>query len=214
MGHLELVVLVPVLKRPQNVVPLLDSIRRTTPEARVVFICDAFDRHEIEAVDAAKAERLIVTGNYAKKINRGISHTDEPLIFLGADDLRFQRHWFDHAKTAIERGSEVVGVNDLIPRRRTHTTHFLITRDYAHRGLIDGRPGVLCEDYRHSFVDDELIGTATSRGLYSYVRRSKVKHLHPMARTADLDETYEKGLATIPLDQRIFKKRESLWTSS
>ena len=39
----ELVILVPVLRRPHNVRPLLESVRATTPGARVLFIADPGD---------------------------------------------------------------------------------------------------------------------------------------------------------------------------
>jgi hypothetical protein len=83
----ELVILVPVLRRPHNVRPLPESIRATTPDARVLFIADPGDTEEHAAIAAKGAEMQIVKGNYAKKINRGIAATDEPLIFQGADDI-------------------------------------------------------------------------------------------------------------------------------
>jgi glycosyltransferase involved in cell wall biosynthesis len=207
----DLAILVPVLARPQNVRPLLKSIRVATPDATVLFICDPDDTDEIVEVNEAGGEVLLVAGNYAAKINRGVEATSEPLLFLGADDLRFRPGWLEAAKAHIGR-AEVVGINDLIPRERDHTTHFLVTRDYAERqGTIDG-PGLLSEAYEHNFVDDELIATATHRGVYAYAEDAHVEHLHPMVRSAPLDETYKRGMGAIRRDRRRFVERESLWT--
>jgi hypothetical protein len=213
----DLVILVPVLGRPQNVAPLMDSIEESTPGARTLFLCDTDDDAELEAIEADGRGRWDVCGgSYAAKINRGIVLTSEPLIFIGADDLRFQPGWLEAARGQIVAAdAQVVGVNDLIerPHRPQHATHFLVTRDYATRGQMDGEKGLLCERYTHSCVDDELIATATKRGVYAYAADSHVEHLHPIAKTAPMDDTYRRSLATVTPDRRIFRKRSPLWTS-
>lgn len=207
----ELVVLVPALARPHNVVQLLDSIEQATPGARTLFICDHGDVAEIEAVSAdGRAHLDICTGGYAAKINRGIAITAEPLVFLGADDLRFHPGWLE-AATRLLDPAEVVGVNDLLPRRRVHTTHFLVSRGYAARGTIDGHPGVLSEAYEHNFVDDELIATAKRRGIYAYAEDAHVEHLHPMGGQVRIDETYRRGFDAMRRDRRVFQSRRALW---
>lgn len=212
---MDLVVLVPALDRPQNVEPLLDSIEATC-EARTLFLCDFGDTAQIAAVEAdPRASLDICGGNYAQKINRGITLTSEPLIFTGADDLRFRKGWFDAAKVHIAEGADVVGTQDLCNQRTIrgeHATHFLVTRSYATRGQPDGNPGLLCEAYAHNCVDDELIATAAARGAYAFAADAIVEHRHPMNGTAPNDPTYEKGTATIPADRKLFRRRRKLWT--
>lgn len=206
----ELVILVPALDRPHNVEPLLDSIEEATPGARTLFLCDEGDDEEIDAVLADKRAHLDISGgNYARKINRGIQITAEPLIFCGADDLRFRPGWLEAARSRI-RG--VVGINDMLVRNREHTTHFLVARSYAERGTIDCEPGLLCERYRHNFVDDELIATARKRGLYDYAPDAEVEHLHPVARKAPMDQTYIAGMAAMQPDRDLFQDRRKMWT--
>lgn len=95
MGR-DLVILVPALDRPHHVGPFLDSAEAATPGARVLFICDAGDDAQIDAVLSDKRAHLdIASGNYAQKINRGVEITAEPLIFFGADDLRFRQGWLE-----------------------------------------------------------------------------------------------------------------------
>lgn len=206
-------ILVPVLNRPQNVKPLLESIQQSTPEPyRVLFICDPGDRAQQDAIAAEGGWMISPGGSYAAKINAGVEATDEPLLFIGADDLRFRARWLENAVTKIP-GAQVVGVNDCIhrPRRPQHATHFLMTREYAERPCLDGTPGPLALAYRHSFVDDELIATATKRGVYAYAPRSRVAHLHPMANTAPDDATYRRGRAHFRSDARLFTQRSRLW---
>jgi glycosyltransferase involved in cell wall biosynthesis len=206
-------ILVPVLNRPQNVEPLLASVRETTSSARVLFIADPGDDAELAALDAVAAEYIVPGGSYASKIRAGVEATDESLLFIGADDLRFRPYWLERAVEKMP-GAQVVGVNDCIRRlhRPQHATHFLMTRAYAERPCADGRPGPLSDAYSHSFVDDELIATATNRGVYAYAQRSRVRHLHPMASTAADDETYRLGRARLRQDAKTFKRRERLWT--
>lgn len=206
-------ILVPVLNRPANVEPLLRSIRETTPDPyRVLFICDPGDTAEQDAIAVEGGWMISPGGSYASKIRAGVEATDEPLVFIGADDLRFRPKWLQSAIAHIP-GAQVVGVNDGIfrPRRPSHATHFLMTREYAQLPCIDGTPGPLSDAYSHSFVDDELIATATKRGVYAYASQSRVRHLHPMCRTAKDDATYRLGRARFAQDRRLFAERRRLW---
>lgn len=207
-------ILIPVLSRPQNVRPLLDSIRASTPEPyRVLFICDPGDTAEQDEIAREGGWMISPGGGYASKIRAGVEETNEPLVFLGADDLRFRARWLEEAVAKMP-GAQVVGVNDCIrrPHRPQHATHFLMARSYATRPCIDGKPGPLSGTYSHSFVDDELIATATHRRVYAYAPRSRVEHLHPMVSTADDDETYRKGRARFHRDRAVFQRRARLWT--
>ena len=209
----DLAILVPVLRRPQNVAPLVASIDRTTPPARVLFLADPGDTAEHEAIHDAGAEMLVVDGNYARKITYGVWNTSESLVFTAADDLEFRSGWLDAARAGLDSGARVVGVNDLIERRPSrvgHATHFLMTRDYAEQPTIDGGHGPFHHGYDHSFCDDELIATATYRGVYAYCDQAHVKHSHPMAGGPD-DETYRKGRAKFQHDRRIYQRRARLW---
>jgi glycosyltransferase involved in cell wall biosynthesis len=211
-------VLVPVLARPHRVVPLLESIRDTSPEAKTLFICDTDDQDEIAAVDDAVhnfgerfVDYLTDDGGYAAKINAGLRYDVADLYFLGADDLEFQPGWLEAAFGPIDRGlAAVVGVNDLIPRNRDHATHFLVTSEYSKRGQTDGQPGVLHEGYHHWYCDDELIATARSRRAYTYAPSAKVRHLHPMVGAED-DDTYRKGRQNRQADKALFRRRSRQW---
>lgn len=208
-------ILIPVLGRPHRVKPVLRSIAGTVSVPhRVLFICDPGDREQQHAIAMAGGWMISPGGGYAAKIRAGVNATDEPLVFLGADDLEFRAGWLEAATARIAGGASVVGVNDLIPRRRQrrgHATHFLMTRAYANLPTIDGAPGPLSGAYDHNFVDDELIATATSRGVYAYAADSHVRHDHPMTGGQD-DDTYRKGRAGFHADRTIFQGREHLWT--
>ena len=206
-----LAVLVPVLRRPERVVPLLKAFADNTPDYSLYFIPDPDDQAEIEAIHAAGGEILFVRKvNYAEKINTAVRLTDEPLIFLGADDLSPQSGWFEAASALLKDGVQVVGINDLIKRSREHTTHFLITRSYAEQPVITGEQGPLCTLYAHNCVDDELIATAQKRGVYAYAEDACVKHLHPDTGELAWDQTYIKGRRTIREDRRLWKSRR-IW---
>ena len=210
----ELVILVPVLRRPQNVRPLLDSIRQSTPGARVLFIADPGDQGEHAAIAAEGAEMIIVKGNYAKKINQGIAASEEPLIFQGADDLRFHAGWLEAAKAKLGPGIGVVGTNDLNSKRvmeGTHADHALITREYAEIGTIDDPTKTLHEAYPHEFVDDEFIETAVSRDAFVAAHDSIVEHLHPHSGKAEVDELYSKAGRRMLIGRQIYRWRRRKW---
>lgn len=204
--------MVPVLNRPHRVAPLLRSVFAHTPDPAVLFVISPGDRREAAAIRREGGRFITYDGNYAQKIRAGIEATDEPLVFLGADDLAPHPGWFEAAWACMSNWVAVVGVNDTLVRRREHATHFLMTREYASQPTIDGGPGPMHDGYSHWCVDDELIATARRRGVYAYCAASVVQHLHPMADTAPMDSTYERGQANRHADMALFRRRRRLWT--
>ncbi len=212
---MSLAILVPVLARPQNVAPLLEAIRASTPGPyRVLFVRDPDDTAEHDAIAREGGQAIAPGGTYAAKINVGVRATTESLLLLAADDVRPRAGWLASARAAMTGDVQVVGLNDLIPRRRRpeHATHFLLTRAAAQLPCLDGSPGPLCEEYGHWRTDDELIATATTRGMYAYAPDAVVEHLHPMTGAAPDDDTYRRGRATARQDAELFHRRAALWT--
>lgn len=214
-------ILVPVLDRPQNVAPLVDSIRAATPEPHeILFLLDAGDTAEIDAVEALDLNGLIIgtAPTYPEKINEGFLWSRAPWVMQGADDLRYYPGWLAAALRAAGDRYGVVGTNDLHNPRVLggyHSTHSLIRREYVEKyGLADGARGVMFEGYRHTFCDDELVATAQHRGQFVHCHDSRVEHLHPYFGGAEMDDTYAKGMKTRFLDEVTFSRRGYLWGGS
>lgn len=215
-------ILVPVLRRPQNVRPLLASIATATPEPhRVIFICNSEDTAELAAIGEVNAEKLVVgrwkPGDYARKINAAYRATTDPLLFLAADDLKFHPGWLSTAISYLNSQIHVVGTNDLgNPRVMAgrHSTHSLVTREYVdNHGLIDKRGQVLCELYPHTFTDDEFVQTAQARQMFAHAPDSIVEHLHPNWKKGPWDEVYSMADQSLAPGRRIFRNRRHLWRS-
>ena len=212
----ELAILVPVLRRPKNVRPLLDSIERATPTPyRVTFICDPDDFEEQDAIDRAGHSFLLCDGNYAAKINLAAAAADENFLFLAADDLHFHPGWYQAAKAKMRGGVAVVGTNDLGNQRviaGEHSTHSLVARWYLELGTIDEPGKLLHEGYPHEFVDDEFVQTAKRRGMYAHAGDSYVEHLHPLWAKAPTDPIYDAHAERMRAGRRIYRDRRHLWT--
>lgn len=218
------VLLVPVLRRPRNVGPLVRSVRENTPEPhRLLFLVTAGDSEEIAAIEEAGAEYLATPpaprGDYARKINAGYAATSEPFLFLGADDLRFHPGWLSAGLALFEDPAiGVVGTQDLAPTERArtgqHATHSLVRRSYVdERGTIDRRGQVLHPGYWHEYVDDEFIATARARGAFAFAFDSVVEHLHPSWGKAPTDELYAQQRRRMSHGRALFARRRRLWTS-
>jgi hypothetical protein len=155
------------------------------------------------------------TGDYARKINAGYRSTVESLLFLGADDLCFHPGWFEAAIARLGPGVGVVGTNDLGSARvmrGEHSTHSLVTREYADKfGIVDSPGCVLYEGYPHEWVDDELVGTAKKRGAWAMALDSHVEHLHPNWGKAPNDVMYQQQATRMRLGQNIYTQRRTLW---
>lgn len=217
-------ILVPVLSRPQNAAPLVQNIHDTTEVPFTIrFLCSRGDDIQIDACLATGVPSVSEMtfragpGDYSRKINQGFRGTNSEWVFMAADDLRFEPRWDTIAlRTAGER-YDVVATNDLANaqvKRGQFGTHCLIRRRYITElgGTADQQPGVvLYEGYDHNFVDRELCHVAQSRGKFVAARHSRVKHLHPLWRTAPSDPTYVKALARFQQDRRLFLSRAHLW---
>jgi len=214
-------ILVPVLARPHRVEPLLASIWEATPEPhRVLFVAGRNDREELAAIRSAGADVLVVDCTpYPQRINAGYRASDDPWLFLAADDVVFHVGWLGEALRAAEAAcADVVGTNDLGNERTvagTHSTHTLVRRSYCDDpGGAWGQPGtVLHEGYRHWYCDDELVQVAQARGVWAHAGRSVVEHLHPYHGKGDgMDHTYRLGERRKTADAREFQRRLRLWT--
>jgi glycosyltransferase involved in cell wall biosynthesis len=219
----ELAILVPVLRRPANVAPLMESVAlATSVPYRLLFVASPGDDEEIRELTRCGADFITLTrppgpGDYARKINAGFHATSEPFLFSGADDLRFHPGWFEAARGLMTGAVEVVGTNDLGNPRTIageHSTHTLFTRHYIETagGVVDASPGVvLNEAYPHSYVDDEFVQTAMSRGVYAHALDSHVEHLHWLWGKGDTDSVYALGAAGHRVGRRLYARRSRLW---
>lgn len=216
----DVAIIVPLLRRPWRVAPLLGSITATTTVPHeVVFACTPSDLATIDAVRAERHDPLLVPwhpkGDYARKIQAGIDATDSPYVFTGADDLKFHPHWFENAAKLMDGTVGVVGTNDLCSKRvmaGEHGTHFLVARWYIDLGTFD-EPGVLFHHgYVHEFVDDELVGTAKKRGAWAHAADSVVEHLHPMNGGAPMDDLYAAQRSRMGRSKALYLRRRQQWT--
>ncbi len=212
--------LIPVLGRPGNAQPLVDSIHAATmiPHT-ILFICSRDDHAQIEACRQTGAVVVLSDDDrYAPKINLGAtfphSNTESLWLFLGADDLKFHPGWDTAAFNDPNIfASRVIGTNDLgnpTVMAGKHATHSLVHRTYIEQGTIDEPGKLLHEGYQHNFVDNEFIATAKWRGEWAFAFGSHVEHLHPFWRKSEDDRTYQLGRRTYHADSRLWRQRSKL----
>lgn len=223
-------VLCPVLNRPENVAPLVESFLANTPEgeARLYFLGERDDHAELEAVNAL-VERDGTCWmsrpdihTFAEKLNFGLGSTTEPWVLCIGDDVRFHKGWLDQARK-LSTEYDVIGTNDTAGAVKnpkvangSHSDHSFFRRAYVEEygACLDG-PGVLApECYRHWFVDKEMISLARARGVFSPCLDSVVEHLHPgYEGREDLrqsDSTYMLAVEHSAEDEATFKDRVPL----
>lgn len=220
MTSSDLAILVPVLGRPELISPLMRSIRRTVPNAEVIF---AVTPGDIAVEEVSRTGMPVVEvewiwhGDYARKINQAYLATNRSWIFLGATDLEFHSRWYQNAMACFKPGIGVIGTNDLgNPRvmRGDTATHSLVSREYIeNHGTIDGKPGpILFEGYIHEFVDDEFVGTARKRNAFAMALNSHVEHLHPNFGKGAIDDMYRDQNRRMELSFPLFNRRKRLWS--
>ena len=215
-------VIVPVLNRPQNAQPLVDSFIASKADARMLFVISASDHAELEAVRTTGADYTLADwdpghADFAMKVNLGYRLTTEPFVFQGADDIEFTSGWDTAALAAVESGDfGVCGTNDdanPTVRAGQHSTHSLFRRSYIdERGSSADGPGIVfSEAYSHQFCDNEVVEISKQRGCWVFARDSLVRHRHPIWRTAEDDQTYIKGQEHGQADRQLFEQRRRMW---
>ena len=155
--------------------------------------------------------------SYAQAVNHAYENSKQPILFAGADDLKFYRGW-DVNMMRVFNGSEkimVVGTNDLhhpATIKGHGATHYGFRRTYIERftGTIDRSYPVLF-DYKHNYTDAEFVAVAKARGVYGHAIDSVVEHLHPCWGMAPLDAGYDKSRNTCKDDGVVFNQRCCQW---
>ncbi len=222
-------IVMPVLSRPERVAPALASIKAATGEGETIdplFVACRDDVAELAALEAAGAPFYAgpwLSGSdhqYGVKINWAFRERMVPDGYdwglMAADDLEFHPGWLGAAlRVHAETGKLVIGTNDLGNQtvvRGDHATHPLVHRDYVRQGTIDNRSKILHDSYSHNAVDVEFWQTALARGQAAVATDSHVEHLHPLwHREVKRDKTYQKGMRNAVLDRELLRRRERLW---
>lgn len=209
-------IFVPVLGRPQNAKLVADSISQSTAvDFSLVFICTKGDYSEITACKKTGARIMVIQGGrseYPRKMNHAFRKTDREWVFLGADDLIFEKGWDTEALKMATARVGVVGTSDChnpAVMRGDFATHPLIRRSYVmdEGASMDG-PGVLChEGYDHNLTDVEISKLAQARGRWAFAPESRICHNHPDWLDMPKDATYHKGFRFWRRDQQLWRKR-------
>jgi hypothetical protein len=209
-------VVVPVLHRPANAEPFMQSLRASTGMADVIAVADEDDILTIAAWQEQGVTVLKGSEHtFAEKANRAYRDglNGHKWLFLTGDDVQFYPGWLDHAQwMAHNAKASVIGTNDLgNPRvvHGEHGTHLLIERAYIdeHGASWDGPKIVAHEGYGHWYVDDEIVTVAKQRGVWVAALGSIVEHMHPIWGKAQNDSTYAEGMKTQQADQELFLRR-------
>jgi glycosyltransferase involved in cell wall biosynthesis len=222
----QVAVVVPAMKRPHRVQPLVDSFNKTNDgTARLYFVCDPDDDDEIAAVKAAGLEPLISDRGhtFAQKANVAYRETSEDWLFICGDDCEFTEGWIAEARKLSDR-YDVIGTNDSEPGRvrnsevaaGRHADHWFTRRAYVEDvGSCLEAPGVFApECYYHWWVDREIIGLARARGVYGHADQSRVIHHHPGfdgdEAARESDPVYMKAVEWSDRDRTQFMRRVGL----
>jgi|GEM_PF-423412 len=118
----------------------------------------------------------------------------EMILFLG-DDTIPERDFLRYAMGAMEKlpdGWGVVGLNtqDIHKPDGNPLAHWM-----AHKKMLEHIPGgdFFPTDYEHCYCDNELKDIADDLGRWVCADKCKITHMHPINKTAEYDEGYQKA---------------------
>lgn len=220
-------VVIPVLGRPDNAKPVVDSFMAARAVAsRIVFVVSPGDIDQtyacVRACERSTVDHRIMEapfdsgpGDFARKINYAFSRLKAPWMFQAADDVEFVEGWDVNVLAVATREEQpgVVGTNDdgnPTVKAGRHATHILFRRSYVEEqgASMDGPGVVFHEGYGHQWVDTEVVELAKLRCQWAFAADSIVRHLHPFwDKAVAMDDTYRKGQSTSAADKALYRER-------
>ena len=220
-----LAVLVPVLNRPQNVAPLVESFFSSGTPGTLHLVGDAVtDRATFDVTP--RHERVVWEQtrdkvSWPEKINLGIRRVRNADWYLfAADDVTFEPSWWDATQQLRDDPTiGVIGTNDSRdgtgnPRVAAgqHTVHPLVRGTYARDPNLDGGPFCV-ETVRHWYSDDLIVAVAQQRGAWAFCKEAVIEHHHPYwyPNIIPLDATYQLGESTAEQDRRNAQEWATKW---
>jgi hypothetical protein len=212
-------ILIPSLNRPAYIRDVANNIMDVTPEEHSVYWCVGDEASVSELNDVA--ENVLFDGEdpdkrYVTRMNKLIHQVEEDEIFFGSDDVVHHQDWLAAARAVMDKGYDVVVVNDL---SNPNGTQALMRTSYLAHSCFDDPDAAFHHGYRHNFADTEQFNTARLQGKLARAMDSVVAHLHPHGHTAFFnnphqkrapDNTYANAQATWPADAALFEKRMRL----
>jgi len=206
-------VIVPVMRRPHCVRPLIRSYKDSDAVGDLYFIVDCNDKAERQAIAQEGGTEIVNHGElqtFARKCNIGYERTHEPwLLFIG-DDVYFHKGW---QQEALKNSSKAnISTNDMLTEEvqsGSHCVHPIVKRSFIDQvGLSFDGPGTVChEGYNHMFVDNEWTHIAKREQQFRYEPNAIIEHMHYTKYQEDKDEVSELGLSSYRLDRELWFKR-------
>jgi glycosyltransferase involved in cell wall biosynthesis len=221
----EIAIVIPTKGRDRKLFPLLWNIVQTTPTGvfEVYFVVNEDDGASRRIVmGMAGPVHLVLTDEpgYPKAVNVGIRASNEPLIAIVNDDVKFHNGWWDGLRKVLTPKVKVVASNDLSPHTANGDacTQPIVRREYiVSPGGAYGEPGIaMHEGYVHNFSETELWELALYRGVAAFAPECVIEHVHPDWGKAELDDTYMEGSRRPggwEHDHILYLQREALWQS-
>jgi hypothetical protein len=219
----EIAIVIPTKGRARLLFPLVWNIAKTTPPTvwQVYFVVNRDDqpsRHVLRGIQGPVHTVLIDEGGYPQAANAGVNASDERLVAIVNDDVKFHAGWWDGLRKVLTMSTNVVSANDLSPSTQDGVgcTQPILRRSYINSpGAAWGELGtVYHEGYHHLFTDTELWDLALSRGVARFAPECVIEHQHPDWGKSKLDDTYRNGSrrpGSWEHDQALFIERQAQW---
>ena len=222
----EIAIVCPTMGRAQRLFPLVWNIAKTTPAGVfeiyfVVNVDDAPTQHAVLGIEGPVHMVLTVKKGYPHAVNAGIEGSEEPLIAIVNDDVKFHDGWWEGLQKVLTPVISVIASNDLSPHTASGDacTMPIVKRDYIElHGGAWGEPGVaMHEGYWHNFSETELFDLARYRGVAVFAPECVIEHLHPDWEKGEIDDTYRAGSKRYggwEHDQALYVERAQLWMAA
>lgn len=212
-------VYIPTLGRANKLQAVADNLKENTKSPYKLYWC--VEEHDTDSIDKALATGAKVIINkrkptYSDALQEIYEQTDEEIFLWGNDDFYFLPNWDEQPLEMMEdKGISVLGLHDGNPKTK-YWSISLVRRKYIEEqsGVVD-MPNRVLYPYNHNYVDDELAGTAISRGVWAACMTPCILHQHHSFKwLGDFphDATYAKNDKKFAEDSEMYNIRVRLWS--
>ncbi len=203
-------VIIPTRNRGAELAACLETIKKSTvyPNYEIIIVFDGDEENYHKFNGDYRKILLKNRQEVIRAVNEGLKVARGNIVVNAEDNSVAGKGWlsFAYQKFCDTGKQAIVVLNDTIQRGFV-ATHFLTSKDVL-KELNNGQ--FYSTEYTHFFGDTDLAMRYKGTPRYRYAKYAILKHLHPTAKTAKIDETYEKSFKeSFKRDQEVFEKKHN-----
>jgi hypothetical protein len=157
--------------RPQRIEPILENLKKTAPDAEVIFMAEFNDPIVAPNVIRGDFRNPQNAANATYWLNK------HPFFHTAPDDWEWQPGWFDACMKVFNNPLTSVVSPKIFDGTHSNNNGFIVRRSYiqTQSGVVD-MPNTVFYPYVHYYCDTEFLWTSKTRGVWNSCDDAVIYH--------------------------------------